>query len=87
MKKLGNHPCGEPRIVATRNYKKLGYVKGEVKPCHCILCGPVDVRLRKWDWWKTHRYAFNGKCHKCGEIAFVAGESPETMWCRRCYLI
>jgi hypothetical protein len=87
VKESEKHPCGRPKIVATRNYKKLGHVKGEVKPCDCILCGPVEARLRKWDWWKTHRMQGNYSCHKCHRVAFCAGDDTEHMWCRRCYLI
>ena len=52
---LGLHPCGRPKELVRRGSKKKGTVAGQVRPCKCLICGPVDGRLSRWRLWSADR--------------------------------
>jgi hypothetical protein len=93
--KMGDfYPCGRPVEISNRNNKKHGWVAGEAKPCECLLCGPVENRIRQWAHWTTHGYYGYYLCVGvpavtvgCDRMRVCAGPSPEQMICRECFEI
>ena len=90
---LGFHPCGRPQELVQRGSKRAGTKAGQVRPCKCLICGPVDGRLSRWRLWSADRYRGNYRCtgvegiEGCGRVTWCAGPTADQMICRDCLRI